>query len=195
MPASPYVPGRRPFQCAPCAWAQSSSRITPSDAQSSAIFSISNAMCPPMWTTHAALGLCSYSLRSKSSNETQRSSRLQSTQTFSPPAAIVASGVAMKVFDGQSTFSPRTPAQSSAASAPPVQLAVATASQPFHCAQVDSKRSTIPPSDQRPESRTSSQSAWRRARPLVPQPIPTCSQVSGITSVPHRGEENDLADG
>ena len=56
----------------------------------------------------------------------QRSSRLQSTKTTLAPALIAAFGVAMKVFDGQSTVSPRTPANSSAASAAPVQPEKAT---------------------------------------------------------------------
>ena len=50
------------------------------------------------------------------------------------PALIAASGVAMNVFDGQRTVSPRTPAHSSAASAAPVQPLNATASSRF---QVD----------------------------------------------------------
>ena len=53
--------------------------------------------------------------------------------TGRPPAARIASGVAMKVFDGHSTVSPRTPAHSSAASAAPVQP-LATASAPFQAA-------------------------------------------------------------
>ena len=61
-----------------------------------------------------------------------RSSRLQSTNSTCAPACTAASGVAMKVFDGQSTVSPRTPAHSSAARAAPVQPLNATASRPFH---------------------------------------------------------------
>ena len=59
-------------------------------------------------------------------------SRLQSTNSTSAPAPIAASGVAMKVLDGQSTVSPRTPANSSAASAPPAQLERPRLGSPFH---------------------------------------------------------------
>ena len=91
-------------------------------AQYSAIRSASKAMWPPMWTRIAARGRCCSARRSKSANDMQRSSRLQSTNSTSAPAPTAASGVAMKVFEGQSTVSPRTPANSSAASAPPAQL-------------------------------------------------------------------------
>ena len=63
------------------------------------------------------------------------------------PACSAASGVAMNVFDGQSTVSPRTPANSSAASAAPVQPENATAASPFQAAQAASKRSVSGPSD------------------------------------------------
>ena len=69
---------------------------------------------------------------SKSANDAQRSSRLQSTNTTSAPAACAASGVAMNVLEGHSTVAPRTSANSSAASAAPDQLAIATAGSPFH---------------------------------------------------------------
>ena len=100
--------------------------------QYSAIRSESKAMWPPMWTRIAAFGLCRSAFASKSSNDMQRSSRLQSTNSTSAPALIAASGVAMKVFEGQSTVSPRTPANSSAASAPPAQLESPTLGRPFH---------------------------------------------------------------
>ena len=61
---------------------------------------------------------CRSALRSKSAKDMQRSSRLQSTNSTSAPALIAASGEAMKVFEGQSTVSPPTPANSSAARAP-----------------------------------------------------------------------------
>src|ERR1044072_1110582 len=74
-------------------------------------------MWPPMWTRIAARGRCRSALRSKSSKDMQRSSRLQSTNSTAAPAPTAASGVAMKVFEGQSTVSPLTPANSSAAPA------------------------------------------------------------------------------
>ena len=73
--------------------------------------------------------------RSKSANDMQRSSRLQSTNWTSAPARIAASGVAMNVFDGHSTVSPWTPAKCSAASAPPAQLETATAGTSFQASQ------------------------------------------------------------
>ena len=76
----------------------------------------------------------------KLSKDMQRSSRLQSTNATLAPACSAASGVAMNVFDGQSTVSPRTPANSSAASAAPDHEPNAIASSPFHAAQVASKR-------------------------------------------------------
>ena len=89
-------------------------------------------MWPPMWTRIAARGLWRSAFASKSSKDMQRSSRLQSTNSTSAPAPIAASGVAMKVLEGQRTVSPRTPANSSAASAPPAQLDMPTLSSPFH---------------------------------------------------------------
>ncbi len=94
--------------------------------------SASKAMWPPMWTRIAARGLCFSALRSKSSKDMQRSSRLQSTNSTSAPAPIAASGVAMKVLEGQSTVSPLTPANSSAARAPPAQLESPRLGSPFH---------------------------------------------------------------
>ena len=100
---------------------------SPRRGSSAAIRSTSNAMWPPMCTRKTAFGRCARALRSKSSNDMQRSSRLQSTNSTCAPAAWIASGVAMNVFDGQSTVCPRTSKNSSAASAAPVQLDVATA--------------------------------------------------------------------
>ena len=60
-------------------------------------------------------------LRSKSANDMQRSSRLQSTNSTCAPASRIASGVAMNVFEGQRTVLPRSSKNSSAASADPVQ--------------------------------------------------------------------------
>ena len=53
----------------------------PARGSSSAIRSTSNAMWPPMCTRKTAFGRCSAPLRSKSSNDMQRSSRLQSTNS------------------------------------------------------------------------------------------------------------------
>ena len=55
----------------------------------------------------------------------------------------------MKVFDGHSTVSPRTPANSSAANAAPVQPEKATEPSPFQADQDDSNRSVSEPSDHR----------------------------------------------
>ena len=96
-----------------------------------------------MWTRMAAFGLCRSAFASKSSNDMQRSSRLQSTNSTSAPAPIAASGVAMKVFDGQRTVSPWTPANSRAARAPPAQLDIPTLGSPFQTAQRASKASSF----------------------------------------------------
>src|SRR5579875_2053519 len=83
-----------------------------------------------------------------------------------------ASGVAMNVFDGQRTTSPRpTPANCKAASAPPLQLESATAPAPFQRSQAVSKRSVSGPSVHRSESRTSSISACSRGRSRWSKPI------------------------
>jgi hypothetical protein len=111
-----------------------------------------------------AAGSCSATFRSKSSNDMQRSERLQSTNSTLAPAARVASGEAMKVFDGQSTVLPRSSKNSSAASAAPVQLEVATDGSPFHAVQESSNAFTSGPSDQTSSSRMPSQSACRRSR-------------------------------
>ncbi len=77
----------------------------------------------------------------------------------------------MNVFDGQRTASPRIPANSSAASAPPVQLPVATAPTPFHSAQRSSNPFVISPSDHCWEAITSSQQEWRRSTSRRSKPI------------------------
>ena len=77
----------------------------------------------------------------------------------------------MKVFDGHSTVSPRTPANCSAAIAPPVHDAVATAPAPFHAAHAASKRAVISPSDHCSESITSSHSSCRRTRSRRSKPM------------------------
>ena len=84
-----------------------------------------------MWTRNAACGLCFSAFASKSLNDMHRSSRLQSTNSTLAPAPSAASGVAMNVFEGHSTVSPLTPANCSAASAPPAQLDIATAPSPL----------------------------------------------------------------
>src|SRR3954454_495179 len=128
-------------------------------------------MWPPTWTRIAARGLWRSALRSKSSKDMQRSSRLQSTNSTWAPALTAASGVAMKVLEGQSTVAPRTPANSSAARAPPAQLERPRLGSPFHCAQRSSKAASFAPSDHCSESRTSAQSSKRRARSRWSNPI------------------------
>ena len=124
-----------------------------------------------MWTSTQARGRWRAALASKSANDMHRSSRLQSTNTGRAPAAWTASGVAMNVLEGTSTASPRTPAYSSAASAPPVQPDSATASRPFQAAHAASNRSVIAPCDHCCESITSSHSACKRARSRSSKPI------------------------
>ena len=136
-----------------------------------------------MWTSTAARGRCSSALRSKSSNDMQRSSRLQSTKTGSPPEWMIESGVAMKVLEGQSTFSPVTPAKSSAASAAPLQPPVATEPRPCRSAQADSKRAVISPSDQRSDSTISSQSSWSLGRSRRSKPIANWLWSAGVRGV------------
>ena len=70
----------------------------------------------------------------------------------------------MKVFEGHSTASPRTPQNSSAAMAAPAQLEVATLGSPFHAAQAASRCRTSSPSVHLFESSTSSQSSCSRRR-------------------------------
>ena len=186
IPASPQLPARRPFHSAPWACAQSSSRTIPSLRQSSAIRSDSNARWPPMCTRKTARGLCSRTFRSRSSNDMQRSSRLQSTNSTFAPALIAASGVAMNVFDGQRTVSPRTPAHSSAASAAPVQPLNATASRRFHVDHSRSNSAVSSPSDQRSESSTRSQSWWSRARSRWSKPIAKRDELGREVGGQHR---------
>src|SRR4029079_15686353 len=112
------------------------------------------------------LGRWRSALASKSANEVQRSSRLQSTNTGRAPALITERGVAMNVFEGQRTASPRTPQNSSAAIAAPDQLENATQGSPFQASQAPSKRANSSPSVHRSESSTSSHSSWSRARSL-----------------------------
>ena len=96
---------------------------------------------------------------------------MQSTNSTSAPAPIAASGVAMKVFEGQSTVSPRTPANSSAARAPPAQLDSPTLGSPFQRSQRCSKASSILPSDHCSESSTCVHSSKSRARSRWSNPI------------------------
>ena len=179
-PTSPNVPARRPSHSAPCACAQSSISTIPSAAQRSAMRCESNARCPPMCTRKTARGLCSCTLRSRSSNDMQRSSRLQSTNSTRAPALIAASGVAMNVLDGTSTVSPRTPAHSSAASAAPVQPLNATASSPFEADQAASNSRVSSPSDHCCDSNTRSQSWCRRARSRWSKPIANCARSVSV---------------
>ena len=135
-------------------------------------------MWPPMWTRIAARGLCRSAFASKSSKDMQRSLRLQSTNSTSAPAPIAASGVAMKVLEGQSTVSPLTPANSSAARAPPAQLERPRLGSPFHSLQRRSKASSLAPSDHCSESSTSVQSSNSRARSRWSNPIANLSAAA-----------------
>ena len=150
-PASPHEPGRRPFQPAPCACAQSSIRKMPSLAAERGDRARPRTRCarrcargsPPAAgaapTLRLEVGERHAEVRRGCSRRTRPSA----------PACSAASGVAMNVFDGHSTVSPRTPANSSAASAAPVQPENATAPRPFQADQAASKRSVSGPSDQR----------------------------------------------
>ncbi len=97
---------------APCAWAQSSIRTIPSARQSSAIRSTSNAMWPPMCTRNAARRPV---LAHLALEVVERHAEVVAVAVDeldpSRRRLIAASGVAMNVFDGQSTVSPRTPAE------------------------------------------------------------------------------------
>src|SRR3954454_4379595 len=150
-------------------------------------------MWPPMWTRIAARGLWRSALRSKSSNDMQRSSRLQSTNSTLAPAPIAASGLAMKVLEGQSTVSPSTPANSSAARAPPAQLERPRLGSPFHCDQRSSKARSFAPSDHCSESRISVQSSNSRARSRWSNPIANLlasgSVFSAVPTVAPFGDE------
>ena len=86
----------------------------------------------------------------------------------------------MNVFDGHSTVSPRTPANSSAAIAAPVQPEEATAGRPFQADHAASKRSVSGPSDQRWEVITSSHSSCRRARSRSSKPIAKRPRSGGV---------------
>src|ERR1700761_3110843 len=143
----------------------------PLERQYSAICSVSKARWPPTWTRIAARGLCRSALRSKSSKDMQRSSLRQSTNSTLAPAPTAASGVAMKVLDGQRTVSPSTPANSSAARAPPAQLERPTLGSLFHSAQRASKAASLAPSDHCSESRTSVHSSNSRGRSRWSKPI------------------------
>ena len=77
----------------------------------------------------AAFGRCASAFAPKSVNDMQRSWRFAVDELDPRAGATAASGVAMKVFDGQRTTSPRTSANASAASAAPAQPAKATAGQ------------------------------------------------------------------
>ena len=85
---------------------------------------ISKARWPPMCTSTRGLRpvLGAAWPRSRRATRTGRRGCSRRRPAGRPPPGS-ASGVAMKVFDGHSTASPRTPANSSAASAPPAQRA------------------------------------------------------------------------
>ena len=77
----------------------------------------------------------------------------------------------MKVLEGHSTVPPRTPANSSAVSAAPDQLLMATDGSPFQRSQDDSNDSTSAPCAQRWDVITSSHIACTRARSRWSKPI------------------------
>ena len=137
MPASPQVPARRPFQSAPWAWAQSSIRKIPSARQSSAIsLDLECEMAADVDEEDGArLVLAHLALEVRERHAEVVAVAVDELDVA--PALIAASGVAMNVFDGQSTVSPRTPAYSSAASAAP--------DQPRTRPPRDRSRSTTPP--------------------------------------------------
>src|SRR5919204_4737186 len=83
----------------------------------------------------------------------------------------MASGVAMNVFDGQSTVRPRTSKYSSAASAAPVQDEVETALRPFQAAQASSNWRVSGASDHCSASSADSHSANRRSRSRWSNPM------------------------
>ena len=140
-------------------------------------------MWPPMWTRIAARRLVRARPCARSPRTTCRGPRGCSRRTRprrrrrSPPA-----GVAMKVFEGQSTVSPRTPANSSAASAPPAQLDIPTLGRPFHSAQRCSKASSFAPSDHCSESSTSVQRSKSRPRSRWSNPIANCVASDRVVS-------------
>ena len=112
---------------------------------------------------------------------------MQSTNSTSAPALIAASGEAMKVFEGQRTVSPRTPANSSAARAPPAQLESPTLGSPFHSPQRRSKASSFGPSDHCSESSTSVQRSNSRPRSRWSNPIANFVASDRVVSADPKG--------
>ena len=99
-------------------------------------------MWPPMWTSNAALRPVRLApWRSKSAKDMQRSSRLQSTNTGRAAGRRIASGVAMNVFEGQSTGSPAHAGELERRQrARPTSSPKATEPSPFQAAHAASKR-------------------------------------------------------
>ena len=141
-----------------------------------------------MWTRNTARGRCWCTLRSRSANDMQRSSRLQSTNSTCAPAWSAASGVAMNVFEGQRTVSPATRAHVSAASAAPVQPLNATPSRPFQRAQASSNSAVSVPSLQRSASKIRSHSSCSRVRSRWSKPIAKRARSRRDVGVEHRAE-------
>ena len=139
---------------------------------SAAICSTSNAMWPPMWTRNAALGLW----RSRLGLEVRE--RHAEVLAVAVDELHLGAGTDRRQRRGhervrraQHRSRPAPARNRSAASAPPAQLEAATAGTPFQASHAASKRPTISPSDQRPESSTSSISACSRARSRGSNPI------------------------
>ena len=142
-----------------------------------------------MWTRKTARGRCWCTFRSRSSNDMQRSSRLQSTNSTFAPAWIAASGVAMNVFDGQSTVSPRHARPLSAASAAPVQPLNATAFEPVPARPRPLRtRRVSAPSLQRSASKIRSHSSWSRVAVAMVEADREAREIGRDVRVEHRAE-------
>ena len=148
IPASPNVPGRRPFHSAPCAWAQSSISDDPLAAaelrdplgiEGDVAADVHEERRPRPVLVHLPLEVVERHAEVVAVAVDELDARARADRAQS--------GVAMNVFDGHSTVSPRTPAHSSAASAAPVQPLNATASRPFQPAQAPSNSFVSSPSD------------------------------------------------
>src|SRR5207253_1908986 len=102
-----------------------------------------------------------------------------------PPALSTESGVAMNVFDGQSTVSPRTPTYSSTASAVPDQFEKATAGSPFQPSQASSNSRVSSPSDHRSSAKIRSQSSRNRARSRRSTSTATITTAARLLGMAH----------
>ena len=172
MPASPHVPARRPFheravrvravldQDDPLAAAEPRD---PLDVEGDVAADVDEQR-------RRAAGARA-TLRSRSSNDMQRSSRLQSTNSTFAPAAWTASGVAMNVFDGQSTVSAAKleELERGERGARPARRRDRRAGRSRPPTALELRRQR--PSDQCSRSSTPSQSACRRARSRWSKPM------------------------